>query len=143
MAKALCPGCLQDEMKALQRLNTIFFLVGYLGFVAVWIMDLILIFTQVCGEGMDDFFLVEDVHHAAGYERRGSVHHLTDIVTVTLHRPLHCVIEQCLQRKHTFAPLQPATLQTVNRWIKTTFRLLSPHFCFAKGVFDVSQVGVC
>ncbi|KAF5833388.1 hypothetical protein DUNSADRAFT_10320 [Dunaliella salina] len=35
-----------DEMKALQRLNTLFFLVGYLGFVAVWIMDLILIFTQ-------------------------------------------------------------------------------------------------
>ena len=37
----------QDEMKALQRLNTIFFLIGYLGFVASWIMDLILLFTQV------------------------------------------------------------------------------------------------
>lgn len=31
----------QDEMKALQRLNTAYFLIGYLGFLATWIMDLI------------------------------------------------------------------------------------------------------
>jgi hypothetical protein len=33
-------------MVALQRLNTTYFLVGYLGFVATWICDLILVFTQ-------------------------------------------------------------------------------------------------
>lgn len=37
---------MQDEMKALQRLNTLFFLIGYLGFVACFITDLILVFTK-------------------------------------------------------------------------------------------------
>jgi hypothetical protein len=31
----------QDEMKALQRLNTFYFLCGYLGFLMVWVMKLI------------------------------------------------------------------------------------------------------
>ena len=54
---ACCLGCvLQDEMKALQRLNTLFFLVGYLGFVAVWITDLILSFLPV-GHVMDVMLL--------------------------------------------------------------------------------------
>jgi len=39
------------------------------------------------------------------------------------------------------SPLQPPLLKFANTWVKFTFRLLSPHFCFAKGVFDVSQVG--
>lgn len=32
---------MQDEMKALQRINSYSFLVGYLGFLATWIMDTI------------------------------------------------------------------------------------------------------
>lgn len=33
--------CPQDEMRALQRLNSIFFMTGYLGFLSTWIMDVI------------------------------------------------------------------------------------------------------
>lgn len=32
-------ACLQDEMLALQRINSYTFLVGYLGFLATWILD--------------------------------------------------------------------------------------------------------
>lgn len=31
----------QDEMKALQRLNTLYFFTGYLGFLCVWVLQLI------------------------------------------------------------------------------------------------------
>jgi hypothetical protein len=34
-------GWLQDEMRALQRLNSLYFMTGYLGFLSTWIMDII------------------------------------------------------------------------------------------------------
>ena len=37
---------LQDEMRALQRLNSIFFMTGYLGFLSTWIMDIIVMFLH-------------------------------------------------------------------------------------------------
>jgi hypothetical protein len=36
----------QDEMKALQRLNTFYFLLGYLGFLTTWILDTISSFVH-------------------------------------------------------------------------------------------------
>jgi hypothetical protein len=33
--------CGQDEMKALQRLNTAYFMVGFLGFTTTWVLSLI------------------------------------------------------------------------------------------------------
>jgi hypothetical protein len=36
---AVC--AVQDEMKALQRLNQLFFVTGYLGFLTTWIFDLL------------------------------------------------------------------------------------------------------
>jgi hypothetical protein len=66
-------------MKALQRLNTLYFLVGYLGFVATWVLD-----------------LVASIMHPP---------HLGDI---------------------------SAALQAGLRWV-------SPHFCFARGVYDVQN----
>ncbi|GAB4821282.1 hypothetical protein N2152v2_008328 [Parachlorella kessleri] len=35
-----------DEMRALQRLNSIFFMTGYLGFLSTWIMDIIVMFLH-------------------------------------------------------------------------------------------------
>ena len=40
---------LQDEMKALQRINSIALLFGYLGFLATWILEAIYTFTQKAG----------------------------------------------------------------------------------------------
>lgn len=41
--------CLQDEMKALQYINTGAFLVGYLGFLATFILDQIYTYFRVAG----------------------------------------------------------------------------------------------
>ena len=41
--------CLQDEMKALQYINTGAFLVGYLGFLATFILDQIYLYFRVAG----------------------------------------------------------------------------------------------
>lgn len=72
-------GCVQDEMAALQRLNTSFFLTGYLGFTAVWVMDLI---SRIMAK--------QAVAHAAGR-------------------------------------------------IKAVLRLASPHYCFAQGLYDITN----
>jgi len=37
----------QDEMEALQRINTMFFLVGFLGFMAIFVIQFILMFAKV------------------------------------------------------------------------------------------------
>lgn len=68
-----------DEMKALQRLNTLYFLVGYLGFLITWILDLI------------------------------------------------------------NALLHPAHVGSISAAVQAVLRTVSPHFCFAKAVFDVQQ----
>ena len=64
-------------MKALQRLNTIYFLIGYLGFLTTWILDLIQLIVR------------------------------------------------------------PKGLAAWNGAAKGAMRLLSPHYCFARGVYDV------
>ncbi len=64
-------------MRALQRLNTLYFLTGYLGFVATWVMDLILLLAR------------------------------------------------------------PAGLAAWNDGVKGVLRTASPHYCFARGVYDV------
>ena len=66
-------------MKALQRLNTLYFLVGYLGFIATWVCDLIA------------------------------------------------------------SLLHPAGLATINDQLKGLLGLVSPHYCFARGVYDVQN----
>ncbi len=66
-------------MKALQRLNTLYFLIGYLGFLTTWVMDLI-----------------------------ASIMH-------------------------------PQHLMDISSAVKRLLRLLSPHYCFARGVYDVQQ----
>lgn len=65
-------------MRALQRLNTTYFLTGYLGFVATWMCDLILMFVP-----------------------------------------------------------QAASLAQWNRVVKAMLRTASPHYCFARGMYDV------
>lgn len=69
----------KDEMKALQRLNTLYFLVGYLGFLATWIMDLI----------------------------------------------------------HAF--LHPPHVHQISYHLNQLLQLISPHYCFAKGIYAVQQ----
>lgn len=71
--------CRQDEMKALQRLNTAYFLTGYLGFVTTWVLSLI---------------------------------------SMILSRP----------------SLGAAADRT-----KAVLQLLSPHYCFAQGLYDISN----
>ncbi|GLC42811.1 hypothetical protein PLESTM_001382200 [Pleodorina starrii] len=68
----------RDEMRALQRLNTAYFLTGYLGFVATWICDLIEMLVP----------------------RSGSLH----------------------------------SWNTAAKW---ALRTASPHYCFARGMYDV------
>jgi len=36
--------------------------------------------------------------------------------------------------------LEPWMLDFVHNLLLASFQLLSPHFCFAKGIFDVAQV---
>lgn len=69
----------QDEMKALQRLNTVYFLTGYLGFLTTWILSLI---------------------------------------ATILGRP---------------------ALGTAADRTKAVLRVLSPHYCFAQGLYDISN----
>jgi hypothetical protein len=69
----------QDEMKALQRLNTAYFLSGYLGFTATWLLSLI---ARIMGK----------------------------------------------------QPLAQATDQ-----IKGLLRCVSPHYCFAQGLYDITS----
>lgn len=40
---------MQDEMKAMQRINSLVLLSGYLGFLATWILDIVYLFTQKSG----------------------------------------------------------------------------------------------
>ncbi|GIL83990.1 hypothetical protein Vretifemale_12715 [Volvox reticuliferus] len=68
----------RDEMCALQRLNTAYFLTGYLGFVTTWICDLIEMFVW-----------------------------------------------------------PPGALHDWNRAAKWALRTASPHYCFARGMYDV------
>jgi hypothetical protein len=70
---------LQDEMKALQRLNTAYFLSGYLGFTATWLLGLI---ARILGK----------------------------------------------------TGLAQATGQ-----LKGLLRCVSPHFCFAQGLYDITS----
>lgn len=70
---------LQDEMKALQRLNTVYFLTGYLGFLTTWILSLI---AMILGR---------------------------------------------------------AALGTAADRTKAVLRLISPHYCFAQGLYDISN----
>ncbi|KAG2483446.1 hypothetical protein HYH03_017700 [Edaphochlamys debaryana] len=70
----------RDEMRALQRLNTAYFLTGYLGFVVTWIIDLIMLIVP---------------------------------------------------------PSALGRLGTIHAWTKALLRTFSPHYCFAKGVYDV------
>jgi hypothetical protein len=66
-------------MKALQRLNTVYFLTGYLGFLTTWILSLI---ATIMG--------------------------------------------------------RPALATAANR-TKAVLRVLSPHYCFAQGLYDISN----
>ncbi|GFR40553.1 hypothetical protein Agub_g1128 [Astrephomene gubernaculifera] len=70
----------RDEMRALQRLNTAYFLTGYLGFVATWVADLILMIVP-----------------------------------------------------------QPGRLAAWNSSVKWALRTASPHYCFARGMYDVQN----
>lgn len=72
-------GPVQDEMKAFQRLNSFYFLLGYLGFVGTWIVDLIVLF------------------------------------------------------------IHKSSLQWWGNFTKTTLRIISPHFCLLRGIYQVSQ----
>eukprot|EP00798_Chlamydomonas_sp_ICE-L_P031757 gene31757-6955_t len=69
----------QDEMIALQRLSTSFFLLSFLGFLATWIAEII------------------------------------------------CFL------------LRPPRLEAINHAVKSLLRTVSPHFCLARAVFDVTQ----
>ncbi|KXZ53111.1 hypothetical protein GPECTOR_7g1001 [Gonium pectorale] len=68
----------KDEMRALQRLNTAYFLSGYLGFLVTWVADLIALLIP-----------------------------------------------------------RPAGLRAWNDAAKAALRTASPHYCFAKGMYDV------
>lgn len=70
---------LQDEMKALQRLNTAYFLVGYLGFTTTWVLSLI---ARV---------------------------------------------------------MSKPSLSTATESVKGVLRVISPHYCFAQGLYDITN----
>ena len=46
VACQICMYALQDEVKALGRLNVAYFLVGFLGFLTTWILDMIYMFLH-------------------------------------------------------------------------------------------------
>ncbi|WIA08739.1 hypothetical protein OEZ85_008162 [Tetradesmus obliquus] len=75
----LCHSMFKDEMKALQRLNTAYFLSGYLGFTTTWLLGLI---ARILGK----------------------------------------------------QALAAATAQ-----LKGLLRWLSPHYCFAQGLYDITS----
>eukprot|EP00878_Enallax_costatus_P019215 GHUV01020268.1.p1 GENE.GHUV01020268.1~~GHUV01020268.1.p1 ORF type:complete len:1409 (+),score=442.81 GHUV01020268.1:441-4229(+) len=75
----LCHFMFKDEMKALQRLNTAYFLIGYLGFTATWVLSLI---AKIMGK---------------------------------------------------------QTLAVVTGHVKAVLRVVSPHYCFAQGLYDITN----
>ena len=110
---------------ALQILNTAFFLVGYLGFLATWIMDTIYTFVHKCGCSLPEMT-------GPHYLCMAMASHMTSAAAIH---------KQPLDRDHP--PSCASCSQQLGWWnkhVKTLLSALSPHYGLARGMYNISQV---
>ena len=82
----------QDEMLALQRINSYTFLVGYLGFLATWILDTVYYLLHRAGvkatdDGLKTVLRAVSPHYALARSAAVLIHHFVCRIPPTMHLP--------------------------------------------------------